>query len=102
MKKLVSLVLALLLALSFASVASAEGGEKINLVYWYAGNGMQRDTLLVNDRINELLAQIPGMENVTVTLMPTLGNEYQQKLVLAMTAEALRIGGHIDGVDFLG
>ena len=87
MKKLVSLVLALLLALSFASVASAEGGEKINLVYWYAGNGMQRDTLLVNDRINELLAQIPGMENVTVTLMPTLGNEYQQKLVLAMTAE---------------
>lgn len=87
MKKLVSLILALLLALSFASVASAEGGEKINLVYWYCGNGMQRDTQLVNDRINELLAQTPGMENVTVTLMPTLGNEYQQKLLLAMTAE---------------
>ena len=86
MKKLVSLILALLLALSFASVAAAEGGEKINLVYWYAGNGMQRDTLLVNDRINELLAQIPGMENVTVTLMPTLGNEYQQKLLLAISA----------------
>ena len=87
MKKLVSLILALLLALSFASVAAAEGGEKINLVYWYCGNGMQRDTQLVNDRINELLAQTPGMENVTVTLMPTLGNEYQQKLLLAMTAE---------------
>lgn len=87
MKKLVTLALALVMVLSLGSVAMAENAEKINLVYYYCGSGVQRDTQLVNDRINELLAQTPGMENVTVTLMPTLMNEYQQKLLLAMTAE---------------
>ena len=87
MKKLVTLALALVMVLSLGSVSMAENAEKINLVYYYCGSGVQRDTQLVNDRINELLAQTPGMENVTVTLMPTLMNEYQQKLLLAMTAE---------------
>lgn len=87
MKKLVSLMLALALLLSLGGVSMAEDAEKINLTYWYAGSGMQRDTQLVNDRINELLAETPGLENVAVTLMPVLGNEYQQKLLLAMTAE---------------
>lgn len=87
MKKLVALVLTLAVLLSLGSFATAEDAEKINLVYYYAGNGMQRDTQLVNEKINELLSQIPGLENVSITLMPSLPNEYQQKLMLAMTAE---------------
>ena len=87
MKKLVALVLTLAVLLSLGSFAAAEDAEKINLVYYYAGNGMQRDTQLVNEKINELLSQIPGLENVSITLMPSLPNEYQQKLMLAMTAE---------------
>ena len=58
MKKLVTLALALVMVLSLGSVAMAENAEKINLVYYYCGNGVQRDTQLVNDRINELLAQL--------------------------------------------
>ncbi len=88
MKKLVSLVLALaMLMLAGVTTVLAEAAkEPVTLVWYFVGNGEQKDTQLVNDKINEMLKSVPGMEHVSIKLMPQISNEYNQKLLLARAA----------------
>ena len=86
MKRTLALALAILLALGAASMTANAEADKVNLVYYYAGNGQQQDTQLVNDAVNAKLAETAGMEHVSVTLKPEIGGEYNQKLTLALTA----------------
>lgn len=69
-------------------VAVAEGSNKpITLEWWYRGNGVQKDTELVEDKLNEMLKNYSGMENVTVHLNCYTGAEYKNAIVLAQSAD---------------
>ena len=66
-----------------------EQGEKedpVTLEWWYRGNGVQKDTELVEDAFNELLKTYPGMENVTVHFNCYTGSEYKNSVILAQSA----------------
>ena len=60
--------------------------EPVTLEWWYRGNGIQKDTELVEEAFNELLKTYPGMENVTVNFNCYTGAEYKNAVVLAQSA----------------
>lgn len=68
------------------SVSDETGGEAVTLEWWYRGNGVQKDTELVEDAFNELLKTYPGMENVTVHFNCYTGGEYKNSVILAQSA----------------
>lgn len=53
MKKTLALALALILCLGLLPAALAEAKEPVTIVYAYNGNGIQNDTALVNEAMNE-------------------------------------------------
>lgn len=76
-------------------------GEPIVLEWYYRGNGVQKDTELVETAFNELLKTFPGMENVTVNFNCYTGADYTNAVALAQSA-----GQQIDilntvGLDFV-
>ncbi len=68
---------------SQAETVVEEKKEPVTLEWFYRGNGLQQDTQLVEDRVNELLQEYPGLEHVTVHMNCYVGNEYQQAVTLA-------------------
>ncbi len=60
--------------------------DKVVLEWWYRGNGIQPDTQLVQDTLNEKLSQYPGMENVEVHMNCYAAADYSTAVTLAMTA----------------
>ncbi len=68
--------------------------EPVTLVWYYSGDGMQKDTETVNDKVNELVKQYPGLEHVTIVLKPFTGDEYKQGVTLAFAAN--------DQIDIIG
>lgn len=60
--------------------------KPVTLEWWYRGNGIQKDTELVEEAFNELLKTYPGMENVTVNFNCYTGGEYRDAVVLAQSA----------------
>lgn len=128
-KRLTALLLALVLVLSFAACSKTtteqpaqdtantdtpadtqqettdtpaeETAEPIVLEWYYRGNGIQKDTELVETEFNKLLQTYPGMENVTVHLNCYTGADYPNAVSLAQSA-----GTQIDilntvGLDFV-
>lgn len=75
-----------------ASTASqaGEGGdeskEPVKLVWWYRGNGEQKDTKMVQEALNEKLKTYPGLEHVTVELKCYTASEYKQAVTLAQSS----------------
>ena len=115
-KRLTALLLALVLVLSFAACSKTtteqpaqdeantstdtpadtqqettdtpaeETAEPIVLEWYYRGNGIQKDTELVETEFNKLLQTYPGMENVTVHLNCYTGADYPNAVSLAQSA----------------
>ena len=128
-KRLTALLLALVLVLSFAACSKTtteqptpdtantdtpadtqqetkdtpaeETAEPIVLEWYYRGNGIQKDTELVETEFNKLLQTYPGMENVTVHLNCYTGADYPNAVSLVQS-----VGTQIDilntvGLDFV-
>ena len=57
-------------AAASTAAQAGEGGdeskEPVKLVWWYRGNGEQKDTKMVQEALNEKLKTYPGLEHVTV------------------------------------
>lgn len=72
-----------------ASTAETEKPEKkepVTLVWWYPGNGEQRDTQKVNDYLNEQLKSYEGLEHVTVILHPLTYDQYATQITLGISS----------------
>lgn len=67
-------------------VNAEETKEPVTLEWYYRGNGIQTDTQAVNDRVNELLKEYPGLEHVTVNLNPYAASDYANGVLLAQTS----------------
>lgn len=70
-----------------AASGQAEGGEAVTLEWYYRGNGIQKDTEMVEEKFNELLKTYPGMENVSVNFNCYTGDEYKNAVILAQSAD---------------
>jgi len=84
MKKTFSLFISAVMLFSTASCGKKDEGN-VTLEWWYRGNGMQADTMLVQDKLNEMLKNYEGMENVTVHLNCATASDYQTQVTLAMS-----------------
>ena len=62
-----------------------EKKDPVTLEWYYYGLGAQKDTQKVEDYVNELLKDYPGLEHVTIHIHPTTGAEYAQQVLLAQT-----------------
>ncbi len=69
------------------STQQAADDEPVTLEWWYRGNGMQKDTEMVEEAFNELLKTYPGMENVTVNLNCYTNSDYKNAVILAQSAD---------------
>lgn len=69
-----------------ASSEKEETKEPVTLEWWYRGNGVQKDTELVETEFNKLLQTYPGMEHVTVNLNCYTGADYGNAVALAQSA----------------
>ena len=85
MSGLLALVLVLSVMLGCVS-ATAQGDEAVTIYWYFYGNGVQKDTELVNDRVNELIQKVEGMEQVSVKLMPFDHDVYSQQVLLAQVS----------------
>ena len=72
---------------SGAASQEASDGEAVTLEWYYRGNGIQKDTEMVEEAFNELLKTYPGMENVTVNFNCYTGDEYSNAVILAQSAD---------------
>ena len=66
--------------------STPEPKDPVTLEWYYRGNGIQTDTQAVNDRVNELLKEYPGLEHVTVNLNPFISSDYKNGVLLAQTS----------------
>ena len=64
-----------------------ETKDPVTLVWWYRGNGEQKDTKMVQDALNEKLKTYPGLEHVTVELKCYTSSEYKQAVTLAQSSK---------------
>ncbi len=71
---------------SESSEVKEEPKDPITLEWWYRGNGIQKDTQAVEDRINELLKEAEGLEHVTISLNPFISSDYANSVLLAQTS----------------
>jgi len=61
--------------------------DPVELVWWYSGNGMQKDTEMVQEAFNELLHTFEGMEHVSVVLNTVEYSDYANSIALARSAD---------------
>ena len=73
-------------ATASSSSEAEEVKEPVTLEWWYRGNGIQKDTELVETEFNKLLQTYPGMEHVTVNLNCYTGADYGNAVALAQSA----------------
>ena len=71
----------------------------VTLEWWYRGNGIQKDTELVEEAFNELLKTYPGMENVTVNFNCYTGSEYNAVILAQSASQQIDILNTV-GLDF--
>ena len=110
-KKLLALLLALVMVLGLAAcsgneqpketeaqsqasepkgddIVATEGTkEPVVLEWYYRGNGIQKDTEMVEAEFNKLLQTYPGMEHVTVNFNCYTGADYPNAVALAQSAD---------------
>lgn len=84
MKKWIALFLVCILALGCLGAASAETKEPVKIVYAFSGNGMQNDTLLVEEAMNEWLKAQPEYAHITIELLPCGGASQDLKTTIAL------------------
>ena len=84
-KKILGVLLAAATVCNFAACGKKSGGDAVTLEWWYRGNGMQADTQLVEDTLNEKLKNYEGMDNVKIHLNCSPASDYQTNVTLAMS-----------------
>lgn len=105
--KTTSLILALVTLLGLCAcggkdsktkkVSAKRSTEPVTITYYYcSGPGVQQYTQKVQDKLNEILANIEGYENITIELHP-YGSSYLRDLTLAQAT-----GVQIDLVNVYG
>lgn len=68
--------------------APTEPKDPVVLEWYYRGNGQQKDTDEVEEAVNELLKEYPGLEHVSINLNCFPSKEYPQQIVLAQSSDA--------------
>ena len=90
MKKIAKLIFVLLLivvlCIGTVGCRTKNVSGEIELNWWYCGNGIQKDTELVEQEFNRLLKTYPGMENITIRLKSSAGNDHTTAVPLALSA----------------
>ncbi len=88
MKKTLSLVLTLVLALCmFTMPAMAEAKEEVTIYYYYYNSvGQQEYTDQVEVLLNEILDGIEGYEHINMELRPAASGQHQTNLTLAQAS----------------
>ena len=97
MKKFLGIMLAACLVLSCLSIPAVAAEEPVTIAWWFRGNGEQTDTELVNARVNEMLKNYEGLENVTLELHPFASSDYGTQVTLGLTS-----GEQIDILNTVG
>lgn len=75
-------------ATTASSEEVAEVKDPVTLEFYYRGNGQQKDTDKVEERVNELLKEYPGLEHVTLNINCYTGADYATQVTLAQTSGA--------------
>lgn len=70
-----------------ATSAQVQAKDPVTLEWWYRGNGVQKDTEMVEEAFNEQLKTYPGMEHVTVNFNCYTGADYKNAVILAQSAD---------------
>lgn len=68
------------------SAVKEEPKEPVTLEWYYRGNGVQKDSELVEDKLNEMLKSYEGLEHVTVHLNSYPATEYPNAVTLAQSS----------------
>ena len=76
---------------------TAKPQEPVTLQWYYRGNGVQKDTQAVENRVNELLKEYEGLEHVTIKMNPFISSDYANGVLLAQTS-----GAQIDILNTVG
>lgn len=71
---------------STSTQESGEVKEPVTLVWYYSGNGLQKDTEMVQTEFNKKLQEYEGMEHVSVVLNTYEYSDYAQAVSLARSA----------------
>ncbi len=74
-----------------------EKKDPVTLEWWYRGNGIQKDTEVVEEAMNELVKTYPGLEHVSINLNCYTSAEYRDAVVRAQSA-----GQQMDIVNTVG
>lgn len=82
---------------SASTQEAAEPKEPVTLQWYYRGNGVQKDTQAVENRVNELLKDYEGLEHVTIKMNPFISSDYANGVLLAQTS-----GTQIDILNTVG
>ena len=93
MKKILALVLAVVMMLSFAACGGSDANvvetdlsQPVTLNWIMPGPGIQTDAKMVWEKFNEELHKIEGFENVTVNVEVIPMADYAQKIMLMQTS----------------
>ena len=81
MKKLLVMLLMLTFVIGLLPTAMAED-EAVKIVYAFNGNGMQTDTALVQEAMNEWLKNHEGYEHISIELQPYANRELSSAIRL--------------------
>lgn len=73
---------------STEEAGGSEAKEPVLLEWYYRGNGQQKDTDRVEDRVNELLKQYPGLEHVSININCFPASEYATQVTTAQASGA--------------
>lgn len=68
--------------------SAPEPKDPITLEWYFRGNGQQQDTDKIEEAVNELLKEYPGLEHVSININCFPGSEYAQQISLAQTSGA--------------
>ena len=85
MKKLLVMLLMLTFVIGLLPTAMAEE-ETVKIVYAFNGNGMQTDTALVQEAMNEWLKSHEGYEHISIELQPYANRELSSAITLAQAS----------------
>lgn len=91
------LTLAMVLGMSIPGNAKEASADPVTLEWYYRGNGIQKDTQLVEDTLNEYLKSYEGLEHVTVHMNCFSAADYANGVLLDQTS-----GKQIDILNTVG
>lgn len=71
-----------------SSTVVEEAKDPVTLEWYFRGNGQQDDTDKVEEAVNELLKEYPGLEHVSININCFPSSDYAQQVALSQTSGA--------------